>query len=121
MVLASWRPSTIRVYEAQYRIFNRWCNSVEKDPISVAVEDKLLFLQHLFDKGLQYRTICVYRSMLSNVIAPPEGGEDRREVVLLLKEDYHRGCYMIMMYYSTSYSDYHKLQNIVRFYWAFLR
>ena len=73
MVLASWRPSTVRVYAAQYRVFCRWCDGVKKHPSEASLEDVLRFLQHLFDKGLQYRTICVYRSMLSNVLPPVRG------------------------------------------------
>ena len=73
MVLASWRPSTIRVYCAQYRVYKRWCSEFNKDPTKASVEDVLKFLQHLFDKGLQYRTLCVYRSMLSNILPAVQG------------------------------------------------
>ena len=73
MVLASWRPATLRVYASQYRVFCSWCSRIPKDPIEASVEDVLCFLQHLFDKGLQYRTLCVYRSMLSNVLPPWKG------------------------------------------------
>ena len=58
----------------------------------------LSFLHHLFEKGLQYSTLCVSRSMLSNAI-PPQGGMkmgERGEVVRFLKGVFnsrpHRKC-----------------------------
>ncbi len=87
MVLASWRPSTIRVYSAQFGVFCRWCQGISKDPLEASIEDVLKFLQHLFSKGLQYKTICVYRSMLSNILPPSSGRKvgEMPQVIRFLK------------------------------------
>ena len=89
MVLASWRPSTVRVYATQYtrRVFCCWCDGVKKHPSEASLEDISRFLQHLFGKGLQYRTICVYRSRLLNVLPPVRGVKtgEGSQVVRFLK------------------------------------
>ena len=87
MVLAAWRPGTIRVYAAQYRVFCRWCRGISKSPTEASIGDVLRFLKFLFDKGLQYWTLCVYRSMLSNVLPPVDGVKvgELRQVVCFLK------------------------------------
>jgi hypothetical protein len=72
LVMAGWRPGTLRVYTAQFNIFSRWCQGRGIHPNAVSVTEVLSFVHHLFDKGLQYNTLCVYRSMLSNAI-PQQG------------------------------------------------
>ena len=70
LALAAWRPGTFRVYTAQYRVFCSWCRGISKSPTETSIEDVglLRFCQFLFDKGLLYRTLGVYRSMLSDVL-----------------------------------------------------
>ena len=70
MVLAAWRPGIFRVYTTQYRVFCSWCRGISKSPTETSIEDVglLRFSQCLFDKGLLYRTLGVYRSMLSDVL-----------------------------------------------------
>ena len=70
LALAAWRPGTFRVYTAQYRVFCSWCRGISKSPTETSIEDVglLRFRQFLFDKGLLYRTLGVYRSMLSDIL-----------------------------------------------------
>ena len=70
LALAAWRPGTFRVYAAQYRVFCSWCRGISKSPTETSIEDVglLRFRQFLFDKGVLYRTLGVYRSMLSDVL-----------------------------------------------------
>ena len=73
LMLAAWRRGTQNVYSSQYRIFRSWCLEREIDPTSASLNEALNFLAFLYESGKQYRTICVYRSMLSNVLSPVDG------------------------------------------------
>jgi hypothetical protein len=45
----------------------------EIDPSAASLNEVLNFLAFLYESGKQYRTICVYRSMLSNILSPVDG------------------------------------------------
>ena len=87
LMLAAWRRGTQNVYSSQYRIFRSWCLEREIDPTSASLNEALNFLAFLYESGKQYRTICVYRSMLSNVLSPVDGKNigEHPSVVRLLK------------------------------------
>ncbi|XP_035659716.1 uncharacterized protein LOC118404611 isoform X2 [Branchiostoma floridae] len=73
VLLASWRPRTSGLYSSSWRRWSRWCGGKSLDPISAPLNKVLDFLYRLFDKGLQYRTINVYRSAISSTHLNVEG------------------------------------------------
>ncbi|XP_042300597.1 uncharacterized protein LOC121918648, partial [Sceloporus undulatus] len=56
-ILASRRPSTMKIYEYTFRAFRRWCKRKKKDFIQVSVATILQFLQDGFGQGLRPNTI----------------------------------------------------------------
>ena len=73
LLRAAWRKGTQKDYNSKFRTYNRWCGEWEIDPHQPTLVDIAHFLTYLFEKGLQYRTIAGYRSMLSAVLSPIEG------------------------------------------------
>lgn len=65
-ILSSWRKGTNRQFNSSWRKWNSWCLQRDIDPVRASVAKFLDFLQNLFDVGLQYRTINVYRSAISS-------------------------------------------------------
>ena len=70
LLSASWRSGTQRDYSGKFKQFKSWCRGKQIDTYSASLTDCAGFLTFLFDKGLQYRTIAGYRSMLSSVLQP---------------------------------------------------
>ena len=70
LLSASWRAGTHKDYKCKFRQFSSWCDQRKIDPYVATLEECANFLASLFDKGLKYRTIAGYRSMLSSVLAP---------------------------------------------------
>lgn len=70
LLSASWRTGTQRDYTCKFQQFNSWCCQREIDPYSISLTQCAEFLAGLFNKGLKYRTIAGYRSMLSSVLPP---------------------------------------------------
>ncbi|XP_063427248.1 uncharacterized protein LOC134710781 [Mytilus trossulus] len=70
LLSASWRSGTHKDYKCKFRQFSSWCNQWKIDPYVATLEECANFLASLFDKGLKYRTIAGYRSMLSSVLPP---------------------------------------------------
>jgi len=68
----SWRTGTQKDYRCKFRQFHSWCDKREIDTYSATLVDCAEFITSLFEKGLKYRTINGYRSMLSSVLAPVE-------------------------------------------------
>lgn len=67
---ASWRKGTQRDYSNKFEKFCSWCDQQQIDPYNASLSQVADFLVHLFDSGLQYRTISGYRSMLSAILPP---------------------------------------------------
>jgi hypothetical protein len=61
----AWRPGTQSSYHSSWGRWNRWCHGKQSDPVRAPLELVIEFLTHLFDEGLQYRTINTYRSAIS--------------------------------------------------------
>ncbi|XP_045161875.2 uncharacterized protein LOC123526694 [Mercenaria mercenaria] len=72
LLAASWRKGTQKDYNCKFRKFNSWCSEQEIDPYTASLTDCAHFLTFLFDKGLKYKTITGYRSILSSLLAPIE-------------------------------------------------
>ena len=91
LLLASWREGTQRVYGAQFGIFTSWCTERGIDSFAPTLEQILDFLASLFDRGREYRMICVYRSMLSNALGRIDGFKvgEHPKVICLLKGVFH--------------------------------
>ena len=68
LLSASWRQGTQKDYSGKFNKFSSWCSSREINPYSTSLTQVADFLTYLFDKGLQYRTIAGYRSMLSAIL-----------------------------------------------------
>lgn len=64
----SWRASTHRDYGCKFKQFNSWCDQRQIDTYSATLVQCKEFFANLYNKGLQYRTIAGYRSMLSAVL-----------------------------------------------------
>ena len=74
ILLSSWRKSTARQYECAWRSWSGWCDSWQINYFSTSIKNILTYLTHLFhEKGLQYRTINVYRSAISTLHIPVDG------------------------------------------------
>ena len=70
LLAASWRSGTQKDYKCKFRQFSSWCSQKQVDPYAASLDQCANFLSSLFDKGLKYRTIAGYRSMLSSILAP---------------------------------------------------
>lgn len=70
LLSASWRSGTQRDYRCKFRQFSSWCLERQINPYGASLSQCANFLTYLFDKGLKYRTIAGYRSMLSVVLPP---------------------------------------------------
>lgn len=68
LLSASWRSGTQKDYKSKFRQFSSWCSERNIDPYQASLENCANFLASLYDKGLKYRTIGGYRSMLSSVL-----------------------------------------------------
>ena len=65
IILSSWRSGTQAQYKSAWSKWSSWCAEKQEDPVSCDISCFLEFLSELFDSGLQYRTINVYRSAIS--------------------------------------------------------
>ena len=73
IVISSWRSSTQAQYGSAWAKWSSWYVQWQEDPISCNFNCFLEFLAELFDAGLQYRTINVYRSAISVLHLPVDG------------------------------------------------
>ena len=73
LLSASWRKGTKRDYNCKFRQLGSWCDSQKVDPLSPSLVDCAHFVTFLFEKGLKYKTITGYRSMLSSILPRVEG------------------------------------------------
>ena len=74
ILLSSWRKSTARQYESAWRSWSGWCDSWQINCFSTFIKNILTYLADLFhEKGLQHRTINVYRSAISAFHIPIDG------------------------------------------------
>ena len=71
IVMSSWRSSTQAQYGSAWAKWSSWCVQRQEDPVTYIIF--LEFLAELFDAGLQYRTINVYRSAISVSHLPVDG------------------------------------------------
>jgi integrase len=62
------RPSTNRLYQCRWGVFNAWCEGRGVDPLQVSVSVIAEFLLGLFHKGLQPTTILGYRTAISGTL-----------------------------------------------------
>ena len=65
IIMSSWRSGTQAQYKSAWSKWSSWCAEKQEDPVSCDISCFLEFLSELFDNGLQYRTINVYRSAIS--------------------------------------------------------
>ena len=70
ILLSSWSPATQKRYSALWNTWAQWCTNHRLCPISAPVTDVLSFLANLTTQGLEYRTIAVYKSAISQVHNP---------------------------------------------------
>ena len=73
IMVKSRRESTTNTYSSPWKYWVLWCQQRQVDPIRSTLEDILHFLTDLYHKGLEYRTINVYRSTLSAYHSPIDG------------------------------------------------
>lgn len=87
LLRAARRPGTQKDYDSKFRMFHSWCCAREIDPDNPALVHVADFLTHLYHKGLQYKTISGYRSMLSAVLPQVDNHKVGQHpyVILLLK------------------------------------
>ena len=70
LLSSSWRRGTKKDYNSKFKQFNSWCAERNLDPFQASLNECTDFLTSLFEKGLKYRTINGYRSMLSAILPP---------------------------------------------------
>ncbi|XP_071804713.1 uncharacterized protein [Asterias amurensis] len=73
VILSSWLHGTNAQFNSAWNRWSRWCVQRQVDPVRAPLADILEFLHSLFQQGLQYRTINVYRSAISSAHVPVEG------------------------------------------------
>ena len=64
----SWRSSTRKQYQSAWSTWEQWCASQSVDTTTVTVEKLLTYLQHLFSRGLAWRSLNVHRSAISSIL-----------------------------------------------------
>ncbi|XP_032081402.1 uncharacterized protein LOC116514077 [Thamnophis elegans] len=69
MIQASRRPSTIRIYEATWSAFSRWCLNHHLEASSATIPQVLEFLQDGLDKGLAPNTLRRQVAALSTILS----------------------------------------------------
>ncbi|KZS16152.1 Uncharacterized protein APZ42_018153 [Daphnia magna] len=72
LLLAGNRETTSTAYQSCWNGWISWCTERVQDPVSPALGTVLEFLSDLHGKGLAYRSINVYRSMLSGTLEKME-------------------------------------------------
>ena len=70
LLALSWRKGTRKDYTAKFKQFSMWCTERKVDPFLASLNDCADFLTSLFQRGLKYRTVNGYRSMLSSFMPP---------------------------------------------------
>ena len=66
VLLTSWSQSTEKRYQGPWRAWSIWCSSRGLCPFSAPVADVLTFLtETVTNKSLEYRTLAVYKSAIS--------------------------------------------------------
>ena len=65
LLLSSWRPKTKSNYSSLFAKWSGWCVQRNRDPFTGPVEDVLNFLAELFREGYLYRSLNLYRSVIS--------------------------------------------------------
>ena len=74
VLLASWSASTKKRYTGPWRAWCQWCASRDLCPVSAPVPDVLTFLAEMTTgKRLEYRTLDVYSSAISQGHLPVDG------------------------------------------------
>jgi len=68
LILASWRPSTLKQYQSYLQRWERFCTSNAVDIYKPSVEQVIEFLTSLFNDSLGYSAINTARSALSSII-----------------------------------------------------
>ena len=67
------KSSTRESYNAQWTVYNRWCNQRNLDPFQVPVAGVLEFLNEMFNQGKAFSTIKGYTSALTAVRGKLDG------------------------------------------------
>ena len=70
-ILLSWHDSTKDRYASTYRKWEQFCISRNINSFQPVIEDIVVFLTYLFERGLGYASICSARSALNNIIILP--------------------------------------------------
>ena len=71
ILLASWRPNTKYKYELVLRKWIAFCNQKSLDLYTQTINNILIFLTEIFEKGNKYSSICNARSALANIVHIP--------------------------------------------------
>ena len=66
LLITVTRTSTHKTYESSWNRWCRCCSGQQIDPFSSSINDILIFLTEVFNKGLAYRSINVLRSAISS-------------------------------------------------------
>jgi hypothetical protein len=73
LLLASNRETTSATYKSAWNVWFHWCSKRSENPLSPTLNFILKSLSDLFEEGKAYRSINVYRSMLSGTLEKIEG------------------------------------------------
>jgi hypothetical protein len=72
LIMAGTRAATHSYYQAAWNVWSSWCSGFNHDPLC-NINVILAFLSDCFQRGKAYRTINVYRSMLSSTLQRVDG------------------------------------------------
>ena len=72
IIMSSWRSGTQAQYKSAWSKWSSWCAEKQEDPVFCDISCFLEVLPELFDNGLQYKTINVYRNAISASHLPVE-------------------------------------------------
>ena len=89
VIIASWRPLTIKQYQYSWRKYVLWCDQRSTNPFRSTEKDVIDYLNILRNRTLSYSVIITTRSMLSQTL--PFFGVDVSKFKLL--DRMMKGCY----------------------------
>jgi hypothetical protein len=73
LLLGANRDTTAAAYQSAWNGWRSWCLRQSEDPLSPGLNKVLDFLAGLCNEGKAYRSINVYRSMLSSTLKAIDG------------------------------------------------
>ena len=68
LILQSWRKSTTTSYQSAWNKWEIFCSQRATDPLHTSLVHLLDFFTESFERGLQFNTLCRYRSAILSIV-----------------------------------------------------